>query len=193
VRLDPAVRREQLIEATFRCLCRSGTEAGIRDIAAEAGLSIGMVRHHFQGKDELLAATYRALSDRLQAEAERALAAAGPDPQARLWAFVTAGLHPPILERDYIRVRFLLWGLSHSNEAVRRAHDAIYDRFRHHLETLIGAAAAARGVQVDSRGPALAVMALLKGVWLEWSLSPETVEPERLVEQVLPLLTRALR
>src|SRR3546814_12553744 len=55
-----SVRRKQLIEATFRCLCMYGVgDTSVRTIAAEANLSLGMVRHHFNSKDELLASTYR--------------------------------------------------------------------------------------------------------------------------------------
>src|SRR6185437_12773247 len=64
---SPDVRRQELIDATFRCVCRYGTEQmSVRLIAQEAGLSLGMVRHHFRSKDELLAATLRHLSSKVQ-------------------------------------------------------------------------------------------------------------------------------
>ncbi|TAM97422.1 MAG: TetR family transcriptional regulator, partial [Rhizobiaceae bacterium] len=62
---SPEVRRQELIEATLRCMSSIGTEEiSVRHIAREANLSLGMVRHHFNSKDELLAATLRHLSDR---------------------------------------------------------------------------------------------------------------------------------
>jgi AcrR family transcriptional regulator len=184
------IRRQQLIDATFRSLCRFGpAETSVRSIAAEAGLSLGMVRHHFRSKDQLLAECYRALSAQLQAETSKALDRAGADPAARLHALIVAGLRPPILDRDYIRLRFMFWDLSHTNAAVRRVHDEIYARFENRLRELVAAAAKASRARIDADAATLTIMALLKGLWLEWSLSPDRTAPSTLIERVLPLLT----
>ncbi|MCW2241175.1 TetR/AcrR family transcriptional regulator [Azospirillum canadense] len=189
----PDVRRQELIDATFRCLVRFGeAETSVRTIADEAGLSLGMVRHHFRSKDELLAETYRHLSAQLQEQTARALAESGPSPGEQLHALVMAGLRPPILDRDYIRVRFLFWGLTHTNEAVRRVHEEIYGRFQQQLHDLIDQTARANGATVDAAAVTLAVMALLKGAWLEWSLAPDAVDPQALVAQILPVLRQSL-
>jgi len=184
------MRRQQLIEATLRCLSRDGAEATVvRRIAEEAGLSLGMVRHHFRGKDELLAASYRHLSETLQAETARALAEAGAPPAEKLRAFITAGLRPPVLNKDYVRARFLFWNLAHTHRAVRRVHDEIYARFEARLLRLVRAAAKESRARIDARALTLAIMALLKGIWLEWSLSPSRVDPAKLADQIMPLLT----
>lgn len=189
------IRRQELIEATFRCLCRLGpAETSVRTIAEEAGLSLGMVRHHFNSKDELLAAGYRALSAQLQAQTARALDQARPEPAAQLRALITAGLHPPILDREYIQLRFLFWGLSQTNDAVREVHDEIYSRFAQQLNALLRSAARAGKARIDADGLTLTIMALLKGLWLEWSLSPagSRMRPDKLAEQALtPLLSWA--
>ena len=36
----------------------------------------------------------------------------------------------------------------------------------------------------------LAILALLKGIWVEWSLSPNRADPLKLAEQILPALDR---
>src|SRR5919108_2360519 len=57
----PETRRQQLIEATARCLARDGLAGtSVRHVAAEAGVSPGLVRHHFAGMQDLIAETYRA-------------------------------------------------------------------------------------------------------------------------------------
>src|SRR3546814_14758333 len=86
-----SVRRKQLIEATFRCLCMYGVgDTSVRTIAAEANLSLGMVRPHFNSKDELLAATYRYLSERLPDKVREAYAEAHQTPKSQLKAFNSA-------------------------------------------------------------------------------------------------------
>lgn len=188
-KLAPDVRRQQLIDATFRSLCLHG-DAGtsVRTIAALAGLSQGMVRHHFQTKGELLAATTRHLSDRFYLAAEAAIAEAGPDPLARLRAILLIGLRPPILDRDYVRARYILWSLSQSDAAMRAAHEETYGRLRHRLEGLVQEIAQDRRQTIDPVETARLLMALLKGAWVEWLVSPEGCDPERIVAGFLAML-----
>ena len=54
-RLPIAERREQLIEAAITVASRDGIDAAtVRAVAAEAGVSLGVVHYCFQDKDELL-------------------------------------------------------------------------------------------------------------------------------------------
>jgi len=56
-RLPIAERREQLVAAAIRLASREGIDAAtIRAVAAEAGVSLGVVHYCFQDKDELLEA-----------------------------------------------------------------------------------------------------------------------------------------
>ncbi len=189
-RLPPDRQRARLVEATLASLIRHGVErTTVRRIAAAADLSPGMVRHHFGSKDALLAATYRHLSLLLQQQAERAMAAAGEAPAARLSAFLTAGLAPPILRADYIQARFLFWGLSRTNAEVRAVHDEIYGAFEARVAGLLRAATDPAVAQAAVRRRTQLVVALLKGLWLEWSLNPTRTHPRRLFQQIEPLLT----
>ncbi|WP_119462606.1 TetR/AcrR family transcriptional regulator [Rhodospirillaceae bacterium SYSU D60014] len=183
----PEVRRKELIDATFRCLCRYGTgEVSVRLIAQEAGLSLGMVRHHFRTKDELLAATLRHLSAKVQAQTREALAATDLSPVERLHAFITACLHPGALDADYVRARFLFWSLAQTNPTVRAVHDEIYARFEGEVRRLVSDVAQEKGVDLDLDVITLAILALLKGIWVEWSLAPNRADPLKLAEQILP-------
>jgi len=188
----PSVRRQELIDATFQCLCRYGTEEmSVRLIAHEAGLSLGMVRHHFRSKDELLAATLRYLSSKVQEQISLAMAKPDLSPVERLYAFIIACLHPQALDADYVRARFLFWGLAHTNQVVRRVHDEIYSRFEFQVRELVAAIAKENGAELDLDVVTLAILALLKGIWVEWSLAPNRADPLKLAEQILPALDRA--
>jgi len=56
-RLPIAERREQLVEAAIAVASREGIDAAtVRAVAAEAGVSLGVVHYCFQDKDELLEA-----------------------------------------------------------------------------------------------------------------------------------------
>lgn len=189
----PEVRRKELIDATVRCLCQYGTEAiSVRLIAREAGLSLGMVRHHFRSKDELLAATLRQLSAKVQDRTRDALADTGMSPMQRLHAFIRACLHPGALDAEYVRARFLFWSLAQTNPVVREVHDEIYARFESEVRMLVSDVASAKRLSLDLDVVTLAILALLKGIWVEWSLAPDRADPLKLAEQILPGLDRAL-
>lgn len=102
--VDVDVRRREIVEATIRLIARGGLEAAtMRDIAAEAGWTTGVVNHYFADKRELLRSTLthsirRRLASRGHAEvrapAQRLrdeLAAALPlDDEGRMHWLVTA-------------------------------------------------------------------------------------------------------
>lgn len=54
-KVDHQARRLELAEALWRVTRRAGWDAvSVRKVAAEAGVSVGMVQHYFTTKDELL-------------------------------------------------------------------------------------------------------------------------------------------
>ncbi|VTU14889.1 MULTISPECIES: TetR/AcrR family transcriptional regulator [unclassified Variovorax] len=182
----PDVRRQELIDATFRCLCDRGVfETSVRTIASEAGLSLGMVRHHFNSKDELLAATYRNMSERLKEQTQELLARTPPDSMSQLVAFINAGLQPPLLDRNYVRIRFLFFELTHTNKVVKRVHEEIYARFEQQLLALVTAVARDHGSKADCRMVTRTITTYLKGIWAEWTLSSDDFEPRELLAQMM--------
>ncbi|MFB4274331.1 TetR/AcrR family transcriptional regulator [Nonomuraea sp. MTCD27] len=54
-KVDHDERRRHIAEAVLRIAGRDGLDqARLRDVAAEAGMSLGSVQHYFAGKDEML-------------------------------------------------------------------------------------------------------------------------------------------
>jgi AcrR family transcriptional regulator len=54
-KVDADERRRTIAEAVYRVIETTGSEAvSLRDVAAEAGVSMGMVQHYFHTKDEML-------------------------------------------------------------------------------------------------------------------------------------------
>lgn len=54
-KVDPLARRRQLAEALWRVTRRDGWDAvSLRQVAAEAGVSMGLVQHYFTTKDQML-------------------------------------------------------------------------------------------------------------------------------------------
>lgn len=169
-RTHPDARRLALIEACARVLARLGaTGASVRAIAVEAGVSPGLVGHYFSGIEALVAATYEHVEDKVNATVDRAVEAAGPDPRARLDAFVTASFAPPIADPQLLATWIAFWSLVTARPAIAAQHDEQYSGSRARLEALLGAC----GVpEARRRRDAIAISALVDGLWLELCLSP---------------------
>src|ERR1700690_1362435 len=97
-RAAPAVRREALIEATLRCLKEYGHDGvSVRRISAAAGVSIGLINHHFPSKAGLIAETYETLALSLQDELRAARAHnRTASPRERLSDFFRASFAPDL-------------------------------------------------------------------------------------------------
>lgn len=75
-------------------------------VAAEAGLSAGIVNHHFDTKDALLIETLRTLSEDFATSLDAALAAAGDDPAAGLAAIIAHNFDPAVSSLRHVAVWF---------------------------------------------------------------------------------------
>lgn len=174
-RAEPDARRLSLIEATARVLARDGVgNASVRVIAREAGVSPGLLGHYFDGVDALVAATYEHVAERVNVALGSAIAAAGDDPRARLSAYVTASFDPPIADPALLATWLAFWSLVKARPAIAALHDDIYASYRRALEELLGACGVARH---DLRLAAIAITALVDGLWLELCLSPQSFSP----------------
>lgn len=66
--IDHEKRRKQIAEATWRVILERGMEgASARNIAKEAGLSLGALRHYFSTQDELLAFAMKLVQEKVTA------------------------------------------------------------------------------------------------------------------------------
>jgi AcrR family transcriptional regulator len=188
-RIEPDTRRRSLLEATARCLAKRGAAGvSVRAICAEAGVSPGLLGHYFDGVSGAIAATYRWTGWRVSEALEQAVAEAGPEPRDRLVAYLTASFRPPIADPELLATWLAFWSLTRSDPAIAAVHGEIYAEFRHGIVRLI---AAYRPGTLDPRLPAVALTALIDGLWLELSLGHAPFTPEeagRLAEMWLDRL-----
>jgi TetR/AcrR family transcriptional regulator, transcriptional repressor of bet genes len=206
----PQARRAALIEATIECLKRYGHDGlSIRTISAQAGVSVGLINHHFPNKNGLVAAAYRHFNGELIDGMIAAVQRAGPSARARLRAFLDASFSAPNLGADVLAVWVVFWGLHrHSRliQRVQRETNAGYNRLlRGMLADLLadpgrrrrarrrrGGGTARAGAPLNLRQAAIGLTALVDGLWLEWCLDPRNFRPRealRLCEAWVQALT----
>jgi DNA-binding transcriptional regulator YbjK len=82
-RVDHEARRRAIAEAIFEVIGSRGLAAvSLRDVAAQAGVSMGAVQHYFASKDQMLLFALGHMRDRVLARMQAELAAIG-EPTAR--------------------------------------------------------------------------------------------------------------
>ncbi|MCB8874011.1 TetR/AcrR family transcriptional regulator [Acidisoma silvae] len=100
-------RRRDLVEAAIAIIARNGLAGTtLAKVAAEAGLTAGIVNHHFDTKEALLVETLRTLSEEFAAGLEAALAGAGDDAAAALVAIIDHNFNPDISDAAHVAVWF---------------------------------------------------------------------------------------
>ena len=191
----PQRRRQALVDATIECLKRYGHDGlSIRTISAQAGVSVGLINHHFPNKNQLIAAAYRHFNSELVGGLQAAVARAADSPRARMRAFLEASFCPPNLDQDALAVWVVFWGLYRHSRLIQRVQRETYRGYvsllRGMLAELLAQArapqrrrprSASRLVRPGLRLAAIGLTALLDGLWLEWCLEPGAFKPTEAV------------
>lgn len=173
-------RRADLIEATAAVLAEHGLAGtNVRAICAKAGVSPGLLRHYFAGIDALVAATYQATSDRMDAIFMGAVADAGEDARARLAAYLTASFRPPVTDPELLGAWTAFWALARSDARMAEIHAESYAGYRERLGELLVACGAA-----DADRLAIMLTAMVDGLWLELSLDAASFGAEAATEMI---------
>ena len=178
-RHEPEVRKQQLIEAAIECLADGGMAAfTIEQICRRAGISRGLISHHFDGKDALLAAAYDVMTRQLDEMASAGLGLAQSDPAAALRETIEANFAEAAFNRTELKAWLALWGEVASNPDLRKVHRKRYARYHAGLSAAISGLARQRRQEVDADRLATMFIALIDGVWLEWCLDAKVLSQD---------------
>lgn len=175
-------RRQELAEAAWRVIRHDGLEAvSVRNVAQEAGMSMGSLRHYFASQSELLAFSMRMVADRVRARIE-ALGPPSGDPRRHIEKMITELL--PL--DDERRAECEVW-LSFSGKALvepelrelsDEVYDSLHDLMRRLIEGMIHFGLAAPALDVEMEAEKL--QALLDGLVVHGVERPQRVSAERM-------------
>ncbi len=170
-RIDPETRRKAIIEATMQCITRYGHSGStLERICAQAGVSIGLIGHHFSSKEELMLSTYQELTDQLREETRKYLEVQGGSAEDRLLAIIRSSFRGQIFNEFILTTWLGFWGAAVSSEQLRALNKKLYADYRKELEAVFKAIGKETGKQIDAKSAALTITALIDGFWLEWAL-----------------------
>ncbi len=184
-RYTSEVRAAMLIEAGLACLARGGIGGfTVDNISREAGVSRGLIAHHFGSRDLLLAAVYEAAYKPM-------LDSIAPDAAGNPLDL------PTLIDRIFaaentapetLNIWLALWGETTSNPALRSAHRQNYGLYRDTVRQAIARRAADRGLALDADMLATSVIGLVDGLWLEQCIDPDRITPAQARQSCITLL-----
>ena len=173
-RLTAATRKALLEDAARACMARGGIrEFTVDKLVAEAGVSRGLINHHFGSMDGLLVAVY----GRMYGEWIEVLKAPreGLTP---LEAIIEALVSPELFSRDTANVWLTLWGEIANNDVLRDAHRTLYSDYRETLVAALTDAATRNGRTIDAGRVASAFICMIDGFGVQRCVDPTLLTEE---------------
>jgi len=173
-------RRRELAEAVWRVIRRDGLEyASVRNVAREAGLSMGSLRHYFSTQSELLIFALQMVIERIEGR----LAKLDPDAEPRQAAerFLSELLPLDAERRAENEVWLAYTARAQVDPALRALRDEGYDLLR---RACFRCTVALAGPRSDNDLEADRLFALLDGLAVHVAMRPDHASPDR-VQAVL--------
>ena len=161
------------------------------DVADGAGLSRGIVNFHFESKEKLLIATLQHMYDEYSAHWRNALQKAGDDPARQVHALVSADFDRSICNKRKLAAWCAFWGEAKSRptyQALSSARDAVYQTI---FIDLCATLKQSGGYAYEPQVMALALSAMLEGLWLRLMMGTEDTTRETALQAANEFLSAA--
>jgi AcrR family transcriptional regulator len=190
--VDHDRRREEIAALTLAVIRSVGLEnASIRTIARHGRISMGVLSHYFNSKDELVGFSFAWLAQRTFAELE-VLLAASPPGLARLRTALGYMLPAAGQSQDFA-LWMTLWGRAVSNASLARQHRAYYARWRRCVRGFLREAQRLGEVpaRLSLADATDLLVATVDGLWIDCMMEPRRFGAARrraLLERLLDLV-----
>ena len=192
--LPKAERRQQLIDATIRCIAQRGLSAvTMQMVTRDAGLSVGIANLHFESKDNLLKETLRYVAEEYHnGQIDIMEGAEIPDLGERLDALLDFQLGRGVTQRQKMSVWFAYYGEAGARPVYQKIVSTVDKLAAQKLETLFASIISDGGYQgVDARELATGYSALIDGLHLGLLVTPRELSKRRARSVARDFLRRA--
>lgn len=192
--LPKAERRQQLIDATIRCIARHGLSAvTMQMVTRDAGLSVGIANLHFKSKDNLLKETLRYVAEEYHnGQIDIMEGAEILDLGERLDALLDFQLGRGVTQRQKMSVWFAYYGEAGARPVYQKIVSTVDRLAAHRLETLFASIIQEGGYQgVNARDLAIGYSALIDGLHLGLLVTPRELSKRRARSVARDFLRRA--
>ena len=158
-------RRSELIDAGIACLGRGGMSAfTIDQICRQAGVSRGLINHHFDSKEELLVSIYAQMTEYLG----RDHAAAAPRQQ--IASLIDSSFDAASFKKSKLRAWLAIWWQVATHVELKSLHQQRYQKYRLQLVDALAVISTAEQLAIDADSVARQLIALIDGLWLAYCL-----------------------
>lgn len=190
-RETPEHRRNLILQAARTCLSEKGMRGfTLKNIAAEAEVSISLLSHYFGSVEELLKSVFRSVLFEARV-AEYVKPRDATEALANLRDILTRNFEPAY----YSKKNLLLWLPIYEemllNARIRRSLDKIEQEAIAEVARGIADVARFRNLKIDANALAFEFLAFLDGLWLRWCLS-ERRDTKREMSAAVRFLEAAL-
>lgn len=167
----PEHRRSLILQAARVCLSEKGMRGfTLKNVAAEAKVSISLLSHYFGSVEELLKSVFRSVlfeSKPGEYRAPQTLAEA----LSNLNDLVEKNFHPDYYSRKNLLVWLPIYEEMLLNARTRRNLDRIEQELTLEVARALDDVARFRKRRIDADAVAFEFLAFLDGLWLRWCLS----------------------
>ena len=176
-------RRAELVDAVLRVVRRDGLEqASVRNVAREAGLSMGSLRHYFVSQTELMVFAFRTVIDRIESRLARL--EPEPDPRRRAERVLAELLPLDDDRRAENEVWLAFTSRAMVDPALRALRDEGYDALRAGCRAMLTDLSAAGLAPADVPAEAERLHAWLDGLAVHAAMRADSYTAERLTAAI---------
>ncbi len=179
-RETPEQRREDLISATLEVISAGGAKAAsVRNIAAQANVTMGLIRHYFSSKEDLINAAYEVYLTRIIDLAMSPDQLIELPARVRLRKLIEANFTEPVLLPQSMTLWVAFIEMTGQIPEMARIYARIYTEARSRLERLIGEVLSEAGREPapeECLTMAIACNAVINGLWIEAVRMPPAPE-----------------
>ena len=186
-------RRNQIIESAIKVFAREGfAHTRMEDVAAESGLSKGLLYWYFKSKEDIIIA----IADLLfSAEFRKMqnLSIEGQTSRDCLENFLDIFIEDLRNILKLTPVIYEFYALAFRNSTVRHVMHEYYQRFIMIMEPIIQQGMESGEFRSgDARQVTITIGAVFEGTLLLWSYAPDMIQPEEQLRSGLDILIRGL-
>ena len=158
-------RRQELIAAGIACLGKGGMSAfTIDQICKQAGVSRGLINHHFESKDDLLKCIYADMTNHLLHDHDCG------DARQILASIIETSFDEKSFNRSNLRAWLSIWGQVASNRDLNELHRQRYGIYKARIRNALADISSTDAGLFDVDSVARQLIALIDGLWLEYCL-----------------------
>lgn len=188
-------RRAQILCSAIRLVAREGVDrARLKDIANDAGVSLGLVQHYFRTRQELMEQSFHTMMG-VSLDAWHRLSELGLDPLVELVAGIRLHVFGTVTFADRWGFWVEMWASARRDPAISLIAHRVYEMWTEPLSNSIDSLARSKAARIDGtpEQTALVVMALIDGLAVRSLVDPNSLNADQMYSHLITSVCELLK